>query len=122
VHHLFSITDWIKINHEELALITAWYRDDLNTEEKQAGFLLNTFPDVDLILVTRGANGAAYYDREASYDHKGFKVKVADTVGSGDSFLAMFISKALEGVNPVECLKYACAMPVQPLPLISMLR
>lgn len=110
VHHLFSITDWIKINHEELALITAWYRDDLNTEEKQAGFLLNTFPDVDLILVTRGANGAAYYDREASYDHKGFKVKVADTVGSGDSFLAMFISKALEGVNPVECLKYACAM------------
>ena len=44
VHHLFSITDWIKINHEELMLITSWYRDDLISEEMQARFLLHTFP------------------------------------------------------------------------------
>ncbi len=110
VHHLFSITDWIKINHEELMLITSWYRDDLISEEMQARFLLHTFPDVDLILVTRGAHGAAYYDRESSAEHAGFKVQVADTVGSGDSFLAMFISKALNGIDPEECIKYACAM------------
>ena len=63
-----------------------------------------------MILVTRGAHGAAYYDRESSAEHAGFKVQVADTVGSGDSFLAMFISKALNGIDPEECIKYACAM------------
>lgn len=110
VHHLFTITDWIKINHEELSLITSWYSEDLNTEEKQARFLLQTFPDTDLVLVTRGANGAAYYDRESFIEQSGFKVNVADTIGSGDSFLAMFISKALRGANPAECVRFSCAM------------
>ncbi|MEP7266536.1 MAG: carbohydrate kinase [Saprospiraceae bacterium] len=110
VHHLFSQTDWIKINHEELALIASWYQDDLHTEQEQANFFLHTFPGIDLILVTRGENGAAYYDREAHYSHPGYIVEVADTIGSGDSFLAMFIFKALAGIEPQECLKYACAM------------
>lgn len=110
VQHLFSQSDWIKINHEELSLITAWFSADLDTEKKQANFILNNYPIVDLVLVTRGAEGAAYYDRESMYSHPGYKVKVADTIGSGDSFLAMFISKALNGEDPKECLAYACAM------------
>ena len=110
VHHLFSNTDWIKINHDELALITSWFADDVKDEQSQAQHLLNLFPDVDMILITRGDKGAAYYDRDGHYSHDGYKVSVADTVGSGDSFLAMFISKALSGNNPDDCLRYACAM------------
>ncbi len=110
VHHLFSNSDWIKINHTELALITSWYQDDLKAESDQAQFLLGLFPAVDLILITRGEHGAAYYDRASHYSHPGFQVKVADTIGSGDSFLAMFISKALAQIQPDECLKYACGM------------
>ncbi|MBK6478115.1 MAG: carbohydrate kinase [Saprospiraceae bacterium] len=110
VHHLFSNTDWIKINHEELTLITSWFGLVTNNESDQANLLLNTFPEVDMILVTRGDQGAAYYDRDSSYSHPGYKVEVVDTIGSGDSFLAMFLAKALSGLSPEECLRYACAM------------
>lgn len=110
VQHLFSNTDWIKINHDELALITSWFSDQSMDEKSQAHLLLKLFPDVDMVLVTRGDKGAAYYDRDSQYSHDGFKVSVADTVGSGDSFLAMFISKALGGHHPEDCLRYACAM------------
>lgn len=110
VHHLFSHTDWIKINHDELALITSWFSNQALNEQAQAKLLLDSYPEVDLVLVTRGDKGAAYYDRETMYSHEGFKVDVADTVGSGDSFLAMFISKALTGNTPDDCLRYACAM------------
>jgi fructokinase len=110
VERLFTLSDWIKINHEELELITSWYRRDLDTEQKRAYFILQQFAEVDLIVVTRGASGAAYYDRESEYNHPGYQVTVADTIGSGDSFLAMFIAKALQGHEPKECLQYACAM------------
>lgn len=110
VHYLFSHTDWIKINHDELALISSWFKEGLADENAQARLVLSMFPEVDLILVTRGDKGAAYYDRDSYYTHPGYIVQVADTIGSGDSFLAMFIAKALSGIEPDLCLKYACGM------------
>ncbi len=110
VHFLFSHTDWIKINHEELSLITSWYEDGLLDENARVQLLLHQYPEVDLIMVTRGDQGAAYYDRDSFYTHPGYKVTVSDTIGSGDSFLAMFMAKALVGNEPESCLKYACGM------------
>ncbi len=110
IEYLLSQTDWLKINHEELALITSWDRNDLDSEDKQISWLLHLHANLDLIMVTRGDKGAAYYDRGTHYNHPGFKVEVKDTIGSGDSFLAMFLSKALRGESPEQCLAYACAM------------
>jgi len=44
------------------------------------------------------------------FEHQGFKVTVNDTIGSGDSFLAAFITKWLNGETPADALKYACAV------------
>ena len=37
-------------------------------------------------------------------------MKIKDTVGSGDSFLAMLISELKKGVNPMLSLSRACAI------------
>lgn len=45
---------------------------------------------------------------ETFYRQEGFHVTVADTVGSGDAFLAGLLSKLLEGRNEQEALEFAC--------------
>ena len=42
--------------------------------------------------------------------NSGYKVKVADTVGAGDSFLGSFISQLVNHVNPQEAINFACAV------------
>ena len=44
------------------------------------------------------------------YYHGGFHVKVADTVGSGDSFLAGLTYKLLNNAAPQEAVTFACAL------------
>jgi len=39
--------------------------------------------------------------------HSGFKVKVADTIGSGDSFLAGFLNQLLKGSSVENALAFA---------------
>lgn len=111
VFQLLGMTDWIKINHEELNRIAQWLDLKTDREADQARSVLDHFPNASKILVTRGDRGAAYYDREGNtYEHPGFKVTVVDTVGSGDSFLAMFISRHLKGNTIPQCLEASCAM------------
>ena len=44
------------------------------------------------------------------WENPGFRVEVKDTIGSGDSFLAAFLSRWLKK-DPIEkCLDYACAL------------
>jgi fructokinase len=42
--------------------------------------------------------------------HPGYKVTVADTIGSGDAFLAAFLYKTREGARPEERLQFANKM------------
>ena len=44
------------------------------------------------------------------YYNPGYKVKVADTVGAGDSFLASIISQLLNGSHAQEAIDFACAV------------
>lgn len=111
VFQLLGKADWIKINHEELNRIGQWLELKADLETDQARLVLDHFPNASKVLVTRGEKGAAYYDREGkTYEHPGFKVNVVDTVGSGDSFLAMFISRYLKGNTIPQCLEASCAM------------
>lgn len=42
--------------------------------------------------------------------NSGYKIKVVDTVGSGDSFLATLIHHLLDNHNPQKSLDIACAV------------
>ena len=110
IHDLLSQADWIKINHEELDLINSWSAAPEPEEKEQVIQLFAQHPRASLILVTRGGEGASCYEINNSYDHPGFRVEVQDTIGSGDSFLAMFISRKLSGFPLQACLEDACAM------------
>ncbi|MDZ4708867.1 MAG: carbohydrate kinase [Saprospiraceae bacterium] len=111
VFQLLGLADWVKINNDELNLIAQWFGTGSDQEPIQAQLLLERFPFVSKLLVTRGDKGAAYYDREGnSIEHPGFQVKVVDTVGSGDSFLAMFIAQFLKGSSIEHALEASCAM------------
>lgn len=111
IFQLMGLADWVKINNDELSLIAQWFGVSADHEQGQARILLDQFPQVSILLVTRGDKGAAYYDRKGRrFEHPGFKVRVVDTVGSGDSFLAMFIAQHLKGNEIGQCLEQACAM------------
>ena len=109
VKELFELADIVKVNDEELEMICAWYGQSGN-EESNAKFLKETF-NLKGIIVTRGGNGAFFIDESNQMsEHKGFKISVNDTIGSGDSFLASFITKWLNGFSPAKSLKFACAV------------
>ena len=63
---------------------------------------------LECICVTFGEQGAIAWHNGKQYRHAGYKVKVADTVGSGDAFLASFLAGYLCGYSFSEILNKAC--------------
>jgi fructokinase len=104
---LLEHTDILKVNHEELEEIGGWYTNQ-NDEATLAQTLKERF-DLKMICLTRGKNGAILFTNNGSIEASGYTVEVKDTVGSGDSFLAGFLTKLLEKVPLQEALQFACA-------------
>lgn len=98
----------LKLNEQELGLLSGWYAFSGSMQE-QAGALGERFSIRD-IMITRGADGAAYYTDGRFYEHPGIKVAVVDTVGSGDAFLAGFLSQLKKGSSPEAALDFACRL------------
>lgn len=66
--------------------------------------------ELEIILITLGKEGAILLSKEEMiYGNIILEYKVIDTVGSGDSFLAGFITKFSDGEKPLICLKNAIA-------------
>ncbi|MBR9922243.1 MAG: carbohydrate kinase [Bacteroidetes bacterium] len=105
---LMQESDILKMNDEELELIAGWYDIQGNQTEKLE-MLFKMF-DPDLIIMTRGGNGAVCFTENGLSEQSGFPVKVVDTIGSGDAFLAGFLSKYLQRESIQSCLEFACRM------------
>jgi fructokinase len=108
VESLMQQADIVKINHHELAEVIGWY--DGPIEEKEAMRFLRDRFGLQAVCLTRGANGAALLEGDEYYEHPGFPITVADTIGSGDSFLAAFLHLYLDGAPTDRILSYACAV------------
>jgi fructokinase len=100
---LMKTADVIKMNDDEADLLSAYG----NTLEEKILLLYNTYK-AKTICVTRGAHGAIVWHNNEFVEHPGFKVKVVDTVGAGDSFLATFINGLLHNLPMPEILERAC--------------
>ena len=106
---LMTEADFIKCNDEELEEIKAYLKIHASEEReiiKEVAKLTNT----QQICVTRGGKGAVLYFKKAFYSNKGYKVKVIDTVGAGDSFLATLLTNLVKEKKPQKALDKACAM------------
>lgn len=108
IKKLLSHSDFVKMNEEELELIANWYGSE-DSREQQMHMLADKL-GIKTICVTLGAEGAMLLDEGTIYKNSGFEITVADTIGSGDSFLAAFLSQRLKNINAQESLQYACAV------------
>lgn len=106
IEKLFTAADILKLNDHELALITSWYSNETGFE-KQVLLLSEKF-SIPTIIITKGEAGASLLFESRFYQHAGYKVNVSDTIGSGDAFLAGFMSKQIAGSPPEEALAFAC--------------
>jgi len=108
VEFLLENADLLKMNIAELELITGWFSEFASTEDRikliQDRFKINT------VIITMGADGAIVNDEGKFHHHPGFKVAVADTIGSGDSFLSGFLYQLLNGSSVEDALLFASAI------------
>lgn len=101
--------DLIKLNDEELDEIFHFLNVSVKGMKAQIRYL-SSVTKTDHICVTLGSEGALLFTDSMFYRNKGYKVKVEDTVGAGDSFLASLIYKTLTKVEPQSALDFSCAM------------
>ncbi|QEM07788.1 carbohydrate kinase [Mucilaginibacter rubeus] len=99
----------VKFNQAELEMVQGLFRGSFWKESEQIKFIQDHF-NIPEIIVTKGEFGASYYKEEKAYHIAGREVKVSDTIGSGDSFLAAFIANHYRGESPEILLKNAIAM------------
>jgi fructokinase len=104
---LLTVATIVKMNDEELEILSTWF-DVRGNEEEKMNYLKKQF-QLDALIVTKGANGAAFLNENNYYLHSGYEVQVQDTIGSGDAFLGAFLSKLLRNASAEECLETACA-------------
>ena len=108
VDQLLEDVDLLKLNLAELELITGWFSNHKDTQDRVQ--LLQDRFRIPNIVVTRGDRGAMMNLQGALYDHPGFQVQVVDCIGSGDAFLAGFIAGMYREANPADALDFACAL------------
>ena len=114
----------LKINDEELVLIGRMFGYPGLAIENKCWLILGKY-NLDMLVLTCGINGSYVFTRGTMSYQPTPKVKVADTVGAGDSFTGSFCAAILYGKSvaeahrlAVEVSAYVCtqngAMPVLP--------
>jgi len=98
----------LKLNESELSMIGSWHQWPENMEARVKA--LSTQYAIPTIIVTLGEHGAALFKGGKFYQHPGYKVKVADTIGSGDAFLAGFLYSTIKKYDPADTLSFSCAI------------
>lgn len=104
---LLDLADIIKLNEEELQLVSAWHNFD-GTQTDQLKQARSHYKCRALVL-TMGAEGAMCVDDSGLHQHPGYPVKVADSIGAGDTFLAGFLTRYLAGEPSNKALDFAAA-------------
>ncbi len=106
---LMKEANFIKFNDEELYEIADYLGSSYYSMEQTIAFIAKE-TGTDTICVTKGAYGAVLYNHGNFYYNSGYRIKVLDTVGSGDSFLASVIYKLFNEDSPQVALNFGCAV------------
>jgi fructokinase len=86
-----GMADIIKVNHDELPVVAKLLGMPFIYDELRAAQWLRDKFGLKLVCITRGAKGSLLANARDSSEHPGFRVHVADTVGSGDAFTAALV-------------------------------
>ena len=106
---LMQHANFVKFNDDELYEVAEYLGSKYNSMEQTIVFVAKE-TQTETICVTMGAYGAVLYHQNIFYYNSGYRIKVLDTVGSGDSFLASVIYKLLNGEGPQAAIDFGCAV------------
>jgi fructokinase len=107
---LLKKTNLLKVNNEELEiLIKLLGLSPKDSPQKNIKIISNIYSDLDICL-TMGSDGSILFYDNKFYAQKSFNVNVVDTVGAGDSFLAVLIGGLISGDSPQTALQKASAI------------
>lgn len=106
---LMQKADFIKFNDEELYEVCTYLGSKYNSLEQNIKFIAEK-TNSKHVCVTKGPFGAVLLYDSKLYYNSGYKIKVVDTVGAGDSFLGSLISQLLNNIKPQEAIDFACAI------------
>ena len=107
--NLMKKSDFIKFNEEELEIISKKLGSNFNSINDNIEYISKK-TKTKMICVSKGENGAVLFINNKYYYQSGFKVKVIDTVGSGDSFFATILEGLISKKPYDVVLKKACAI------------
>ncbi|PWS27190.1 carbohydrate kinase [Pedobacter yonginense] len=107
IEELLNEADVLKINEDEIIWVKDTFGLTGNNDEQILKQLAAEF-NIEIICLTLGDKGACILQDGKLFKHPGYKVQVADTVGSGDAFLATFIACYLQGYPMETTLDNAC--------------
>ena len=106
---LMNKSDMLKFNDEELDIIASGLESPFNSIDKNIEFIAER-TKTKIICVTKGKYGAVLYHHGDWFYNNGYRVKVKDSVGAGDSFLATLVNGLIEKEPLQKTIDYACAM------------
>ncbi|OPC57174.1 carbohydrate kinase [Elizabethkingia miricola] len=110
IKDLLHRTQLAKFNKAELRMMLDFMGKDYVTEKDSIQYLQDVF-GMNEIIISKGSKGALYANKDNFYLYPTVSVEVKDTVGSGDSFLAGFLSKRLEkGIDAQQIMHQAVAL------------
>jgi fructokinase len=95
----------IKVSEEELPQVFSFLdglgvtRQIAMTPEIAACALLDHLPDCELVATSLGARGSLLTNREGTFRHPGYPIKLVDSVGAGDAFTAGLLHAYLRGAS-----------------------
>ena len=99
-------TTILKVNDEEALFLSEQLFGKTLTEKQFAIELCKKY-SIDLVCITRGGEGVAVYHKGQFEEIPSIEVKVADTVGAGDSFSAGFLYAYLAKKSPKNSAEFA---------------
>jgi fructokinase len=92
------LADIVKLNDDELPKISRLLEIPHKDELSSAKRLLRDY-HLKVMCITRGDRGSLLVRGNDASEHHGFRVRVADTVGSGDAFTAGLVHEYLHGAS-----------------------
>lgn len=98
----------VKMNERELKILSGWFSFSGDLREQMKTLVVRF--ELETLIVTAGPGGAYAASRGQLFFEPGRKVKVMDTVGSGDAFLAGFLSEYISAKSVPQALKTANAL------------
>ena len=98
----------LKISDEELQRVAQACELNSSLSDNAVLVELRTKFQLDIVVVTRGAEGAVLISEEGVFEQPGVPTTVVDTVGAGDSFTASMTLGLLAAKDSSEILCEAC--------------